>query len=275
MSPPATRVHEPAGSKAAASPGSFAVRPHSSTVLTAPTPNSRRSPQSRVRTDRPTASARRKASRLRFAARSLASVAASGARTSRVASAGRSPRRRPGSRQLRIRRAPARRTSCSSPRGRRSPRRGPFGRAGFGSGLPARWGRRRWTRGSASAAHWAPPAMGRRPMARPSAMASDLGPGAIGPDGVGDGVSDPTSPPPTVRTMATARTARTVTRGSRFTAAIVTAAHPRAPRGEAATAVVARPGATAVRAKPRLRSSRMGDAGKAPGSTGASALKRA
>ena len=86
-------------------------------------------------------------------------------------------------------------------------------------------------------------------MAWPSTeAAAGSEPGRSGRSGLADGVEEPANPPATVRTMATPRTASTVMRGSRFTAAIVTAAHRECPA-----------------AKPRLRSSRMGDAGKAAG----------
>ena len=70
--------------------GSWAVRPHSSTVFTRPTPNSVRSPQPSARTFGPTASARRNARCFGLLARLAASVAASGWRARWASSAGRS-----------------------------------------------------------------------------------------------------------------------------------------------------------------------------------------
>ena len=151
---------------------------------------------------------------------------------------------------LAIRRAPARRTSCSSRRGRHSTSSRP-GPVELGPEVGHRHDRDvadgRGARGRRLA--WAPPAMGSAPrwLGR-GRSASGSGPGRSGRTARRTGVSDPTSPPPTVRTMATARTARTVTRGSRFTAAIVTAAHRDCPAGEPRLRS-SRIGATAVRAK--------------------------
>jgi hypothetical protein len=98
--------------------------------------------------------------------------------------------------------------------------------------------------------------------------AAGLGNWPTGPLGLPDGVGEPTSPPATLRMMATQRTARTVIRGSRFTAAIVTAEHSDCP----APKPQPRPSRMGV-PRPRLRSSRMGDAGKASASTGARAKR--
>ena len=223
MSPPATRVQLPAGSKASVARGSFAVRPHASIVSTAPTPNSSRSPQPRVRTDGSTTSARRNARRLRFAARSVESVAASGARTSRFASDGRSA---PTATRIAsasdstsssasyVLLVPAR-TAPTSSRPVRSScvRKWVTGTIGMSTiGVDVGVGGAVGAIGDAEAGGTAA-----------VALAPALGTWPIGVVGLDDGVSDPTSPPPTVRTMAAARTARTVTTGSRFTAAIVTA----------------------------------------------------
>ncbi len=56
-----------------------------------------------------------------------------------------------------------------------------------------------------------------------------VGPWPIGAPGLPEGVDEPASPPPMVRATAAASSTTTVTRGSRFTAAIVTAGHEERP----------------------------------------------
>src|SRR6516162_2884553 len=92
MSPPANRVQVVDGSKAAAvvGAGRRAVSGQSASLRTRSTPNRALPPHASARTSGSTSSARRNASRLRFAARSRASVSLSGARTRRAASVGRS-----------------------------------------------------------------------------------------------------------------------------------------------------------------------------------------
>ena len=78
------------GRRPPAGAGSWAISDQSARSLTRSTPNRASSPQASARTPGVTASARRNARRLRWAAMSDVSVAASGASISRVASAGRS-----------------------------------------------------------------------------------------------------------------------------------------------------------------------------------------